>query len=62
MVQLASIDLHYAQAEISTIGDREAILRSLDHLRQAEAFLMSALAAFDARLTDAGQVAQPPLH
>jgi hypothetical protein len=33
MVELAAFNVYYAQAEISTIGDREAILRSLDHLR-----------------------------
>jgi hypothetical protein len=57
IVELAAINLYYAQAEISTIGDRESIVRSLDHLRQAQAFLVIAVAAYDALPTDAGQVA-----
>jgi hypothetical protein len=51
MVRMALVDLHYAQAEIGTISDRDSILRSLDHIRQAEAFLMIAMAARDATLT-----------
>ena len=36
---MASINLHFAQAEITTIGDRNSVLRALDHIRQALACL-----------------------
>jgi hypothetical protein len=39
LAELASINLAFAQAEIATIGDRESILRALDHIGQAKASL-----------------------
>lgn len=47
LAEFASINLHYAQAEITAIGDRESVLRALDHIRQAEACLMIVLAEYD---------------
>jgi len=41
--EIAAINLRYALAEVSAEGDRPAILRALDHLREAEAFLQIAL-------------------
>jgi hypothetical protein len=48
MVERASIDLHFAQAEITRLGSRDSLLRALDHVRQAEASLMVATKEWDA--------------
>jgi hypothetical protein len=47
LADLASINLHYAQAEITSIGDRESIMRALDHIRQAEACLRIVMVEYD---------------
>jgi hypothetical protein len=47
LAEIASINLHYAQAEITSLGDTESILRALDHIRQAEACLRLAIADYD---------------
>jgi hypothetical protein len=36
LAQLAAINLHFALAEVTSVEDREAIARVLDHVRQAE--------------------------
>jgi hypothetical protein len=61
MLQLASIDLHYAQAEITKIGTRESILRSLEHVRQAEACLIIAMASFDTPAVEGAKAPRPSL-
>jgi hypothetical protein len=60
MLELAAIDLRYAQAEIRAIGDRDSILRSLDHIRQAEATLIVALSASGPPITDGGLTTRSP--
>ena len=47
LAELASINLHFAQAEITTLGDREAVARALEHVRQAEYCLSIVLAECD---------------
>jgi len=39
LADLASINLHYAQAEITSVRDHKAVVRALDHIRQAQACL-----------------------
>jgi hypothetical protein len=39
LAELASVNLHFAQAEVAMGGDRESIARALDHIRQAKACL-----------------------
>ncbi|PPQ31184.1 hypothetical protein CCR94_09910 [Rhodoblastus sphagnicola] len=43
MKEIAAINLRYALAEVSTHGDKDAIRRALDHVREAESFLQIAL-------------------
>jgi hypothetical protein len=47
LAEFASINLHYAQAEITSLGDVESILRALDHIRQAEAWLRLVIADYE---------------
>ncbi len=54
LAELASINLHFAQAEITSIGDQDSLLRALDHIRQAEACLRISLAEYDAPPDEAG--------
>ena len=44
LAELSTINLHFAFAELTTIGDRESILRALDHIRQAQAWMDIAVA------------------
>jgi hypothetical protein len=39
IAELATANLHYALAELTSIGDAESVLRALDHIRQAQACL-----------------------
>ncbi len=39
LAELASINLAFSQAEIAMIGDRESVLRALNHVHQAKACL-----------------------
>jgi hypothetical protein len=47
LAALASINLAFAQAKIAMAGDRESILRALDHIRQAKACLKISLTELD---------------
>ena len=44
LAQLAAINLYFALAEVTSVEDREAIARVLDHVRQAEHALCILLA------------------
>jgi len=35
LAELATINLHFALAELTTHGDQDSALRALDHIRQA---------------------------
>lgn len=39
LVEMASINLLFALAELDSLDDRDSIQRSLDHIRQAKACL-----------------------
>jgi hypothetical protein len=39
ITEFATVNLHYALAELTSIGDRESVLRAIDHIRQAQACL-----------------------
>jgi len=39
MREIAAINLRFALAEIMVDGDKQAVFRALDHLREAESFL-----------------------
>jgi hypothetical protein len=58
LAEFASINLHYAQAEITEIGDRESILRALDHIRQAETCLKIVMAEYEFPADEAGAEAE----
>jgi hypothetical protein len=53
LAEVASINLHYAQAEIAIIDDTASILRALDHIRQAQACLRVMAAEYDAPASEA---------
>ena len=44
LTEFANVHLHYALAEITSIGDWASIKRALDHIRQAEGCLRVVLA------------------
>ncbi|MBB4200963.1 hypothetical protein CCR94_10540 [Rhodoblastus sphagnicola] len=53
LTAFATINLHYAMAEIATIADRDSIMRALDHIRQAEGCLRVVMAEYDIPTDDA---------
>ena len=58
LTNFATINLHYAVAEITSIGDRESVLRALEHIRQAERCLQVVIAEFGPLPDDAEPAAE----
>lgn len=44
LAEFATVNLHYALAELTSIGDDQSIARALDHIRQAGDCLQTVMA------------------
>ena len=47
LTEFATVNLHYALAELVSLGDKDSISRALDHIRQAQGCLQIVMAEYD---------------